>query len=49
MCVLLGFVILLYDVDLINSSGEELAITVFENIFGNYGNYLILFYYFSFL
>lgn len=37
MCVLLGIVILLFNVNTNNVNSEQLSITIFENIFPNYG------------
>jgi AGCS family alanine or glycine:cation symporter len=37
MCVLLGIVILLFNVNMNNINSEQLSITIFENIFPNYG------------
>lgn len=49
MCVLLGIVILLYDIDLINYSGNVLAILIFDNIIPYYGKYIgsLLLFFFS--
>ena len=37
MCILLGVVILLFNVNMDNINSEQLSITIFENIFPNYG------------
>lgn len=37
MCVLLGFIILLYEIDLNDYNGEQLSIKIFETIFKNNG------------
>lgn len=49
MCVLLGIVILLYDIDLINCSGNVLAILIFDNIIPYYGKFIgsLLLFFFS--
>lgn len=38
MCVLLGIVILLFNVNMDNVNSEQLSITIFENIFPKFGN-----------
>ncbi len=49
MCVLLGVVVLLYDIDLYKNTGEQLAIQVFEYILGTPGKYcgILLLFFFS--
>ena len=48
MCVLLGFIILQYNVDLNSLDETKVAILVFEQIFNNYGNYIGSFFLFTF-
>lgn len=48
MCVLLGVIILLYNVDLSIYNGNELAIKIFEVIFPKYGLYIGVFILFTF-
>lgn len=48
MCVLLGFIILQYNVDLNSLDEAKVAILVFEQIFNNYGNYIGSFFLFTF-
>lgn len=48
MCVLLGVIILLYNVDLNIYNGNELAIKIFEVIFPKYGLYIGVFILFTF-
>ena len=48
MCVMLGFIILLYDIDLTAYSGELLAIKVFEYILGPFGKIIGIFLLFTF-
>ena len=51
MCVMFGFVILLYDVDLNGYSGEELSIAIFEKMFNSngkiIGNFLLFIFSFA--
>lgn len=48
MCVLLGFVILQYNVDVNSLDESKVAILVFEELFGKYGNYIGSFFLFTF-
>lgn len=48
MCVLLGFIILQYNVDLNSLDESKVAILVFEQIFNKYGNYIGSFFLFTF-
>jgi AGCS family alanine or glycine:cation symporter len=48
MCTLMGFMILVYDINLIKFEGASLAVHVFEVIFGNFGLYLGAFFLFTF-
>ncbi len=50
MCVLLGIVILLFNVNMDNINGEQLSIIIFENIFPSYGKLIdnIILFTFSF-
>ena len=48
MCVLLGFIILQYNVDLNSIDETKVAILVFEQIFNNYGNHIGSFFLFTF-
>lgn len=48
MCVMLGFVILLYDMNINQYDGEMLAIAIFSKIFGDFGNILGVFFLFTF-
>lgn len=48
MCVLLGVVILLYEVNINDYNGEELSIIIFENIFPGKGKYIGCFILFTF-
>lgn len=48
MCVLLGFIILQYNVDINSLDESKVAILIFEKLFNKYGNYIGSFFLFTF-
>ncbi len=48
MCSLLGILILIYPIEVNNYQGTELSIVIFEQILGNFGKYIGVFFLFTF-